>query len=314
MTRYIASRLISAAGVIVLVSILVFAIIRLIPGDPVSLLLGENLTDEARTHLIEKWGLDQPVVVQYLRWAAGMISGDFGTSLSTQESVSSLLLDRLPATFSLAIFALIIGVVIGIPAGMIAAYRANTMVDGIAMVSALVGLCIPSFWLALMLILLFSIKLHWLPVSGYVSPFTSVTEWFTHILMPSIALGAGLAASISRMTRSAMLDVLNQDYIRTARAKGLSERVTLVTHTLKNALLPIITVIGLQLGFLLGGAVVVEEVFAVPGVGRLLIYGIGNRDYPLIQGVVMIFAISFIVINLVVDLLYSILDPRIRFQ
>jgi len=313
-TRYVASRLLSAAGVILLVSILVFAIIRLIPGDPVSLLLGENLTNEARDQLITKWGLDQPVVVQYLRWAVGMISGDFGTSLSTQESVASLLLERLPATFSLAFFALIIGVVIGIPAGMIAAYRANTMVDGIAMVSALVGLCIPSFWLALMLILLFSIKLHWLPVSGYVSPSTSITGWFTHILMPSIALGAGLAASISRMTRSAMLDVMNQDYVRTARAKGLSERVTLITHTLKNAMLPIITVIGLQLGFLLGGAVVVEEVFAVPGVGRLLIYGIGNRDYPLIQGVVMIFAVSFIMINLVVDLLYSLLDPRIRFQ
>lgn len=314
MTRYIARRLVSAAGVVVLVSILVFAIIRLIPGDPVSLLLGENLTDASRQQLISKWGLDQPVVVQYLRWAGRMATGDFGTSLSTQESVSSLLLDRLPATLSLAFFALTIGVIIGIPAGMIAAYRANTMVDGIAMVTALLGLCIPSFWLALMLILLFSIKLDWLPVSGYVSPRTSVTEWLAHIIMPSIALGAGLAASVSRMTRSAMLDVLNQDYIRTARAKGLSERVTLVTHTLKNAMLPIITVIGLQLGFLLGGAVVVEEVFAVPGVGRLLIYGIGNRDYPLIQGVVMIFAISFILINLVVDLLYSILDPRIRFQ
>lgn len=314
MTRYVASRLVSAVGVIVLVSILVFAIIRLIPGDPVSLLLGENLTDKTRDQLIAKWGLDQPVPVQYLRWAGKMITGDFGTSLSTQESVSSLLIDRLPATLSLAFFALVIGIIIGIPAGMVAAYRANSMIDGVAMLTALLGLCIPSFWLSLMLILLFSIKLQWLPVSGYVSPSTSVTEWFTHILMPSIALGAGLAASISRMTRSAMLDVMHQDYIRTARAKGLSERVTLVSHTLKNALLPIVTVIGLQLGFLLGGAVVVEEVFAVPGVGRLLIYGIGNRDYPLIQGVVMIFAISFILINLIVDLLYSVLDPRIRYQ
>lgn len=314
MTRYVASRLVSAVGVIVLVSILVFAIIRLIPGDPVSLLLGENLTDKTRDQLIAKWGLDQPVPVQYLRWAGKMITGDFGTSLSTQESVSSLLIDRLPATLSLAFFALVIGIIIGIPAGMVAAYRANSMIDGVAMLTALLGLCIPSFWLSLMLILLFSIKFQWLPVSGYVSPSTSVTEWFTHILMPSIALGAGLAASISRMTRSAMLDVMHQDYIRTARAKGLSERVTLVSHTLKNALLPIVTVIGLQLGFLLGGAVVVEEVFAVPGVGRLLIYGIGNRDYPLIQGVVMIFAISFILINLIVDLLYSVLDPRIRYQ
>jgi peptide/nickel transport system permease protein len=313
-TRYIANRLVSALGVIVLVSILVFAIIRLIPGDPVTLLLGENLTDASRQQLISKWGLDQPVPLQYLRWAGRMATGDFGTSLSTQERVSALLLDRLPATLSLAFFALTLGVVIGIPAGMIAAYRANTVVDGVAMVTALLGLCIPSFWLALMLILLFSIKLDWLPVSGYVSPSTSVSEWFAHIIMPSIALGAGLAASVSRMTRSAMLDVLNQDYIRTARAKGLSERVTLVSHTLKNAMLPIITVIGLQLGFLLGGAVVVEEVFAVPGVGRLLIYGIGNRDYPLIQGVVMIFAISFILINLVVDLLYSALDPRIRYH
>lgn len=314
MVRYITNRLISAAGVIVLVSILVFTIIRLIPGDPISILLGDNLTADARTRLVEKWGLDQPVFIQYLRWAGRMLLGDFGASIRTQDSVAGLLLDRLPATLSLSVVSLTIAVLIGIPAGVIAAYRANTVVDGMAMVTALLGLCIPSFWLSLLLMLFFSIKLHWLPISGYVSPFTSFGGWFSHIIMPSIALGAGLAASISRMTRSAMLDALNQDYVRTARAKGLDERVTLFAHALKNALLPIITVIGLQLGFLLGGAVVVEEVFAIPGVGRLLIFGISNRDYPLVQGVVMLFAASFVLINLLVDLLYSVFDPRIRYR
>ncbi|HWV24922.1 MAG TPA: ABC transporter permease [Thermomicrobiales bacterium] len=314
MIRYITNRLLSAVGVIILVSILVFTIIRLIPGDPISILLGDNLTEDARVRLVEKWGLDQPVFIQYLRWAGRMAVGDFGASIRTQDSVSSLLLDRIPATLSLAVISLAIAVLIGIPAGVIAAYRANTLTDGVAMLTALLGLCIPSFWLSLLLILLFSIKLHWLPVSGYVSPFTSISEWFSHIIMPSLALGAGLAASISRMTRSAMLDALNQDYVRTARAKGLDERVTLFAHALKNALLPIITVVGLQLGFLLGGAVVVEEVFAIPGIGRLLIFGISNRDYPLIQGVVMVFAVSFILINLMVDMLYSVFDPRIRYR
>lgn len=314
MIRYITNRLISAVGVIVLVSILVFTIIRLIPGDPISILLGENLTEEAQARLVEKWGLDQPVFVQYLRWAGNMALGDFGASIRTQDSVAGLLVDRLPATLSLSVAALTIAVLIGIPAGVIAAYRANTVIDGMAMVSALLGLCIPSFWLSLLLMLLFSIKLDWLPISGYVSPTESVSGWLQHLVLPAIALGAGLAASISRMTRSAMLDALNQDYVRTARAKGLNERVTLFSHALKNAMLPIITVIGLQLGFLLGGAIVVEEVFSIPGLGRLLIFGISNRDYPLIQGAVMIFAISFIVVNLAVDLLYSVFDPRIKYQ
>jgi peptide/nickel transport system permease protein len=314
MLGYVVNRLISALGVIVLVSILVFIIIRLIPGDPITILLGENLSQDARDRLVEKWGLDAPIFMQYLRWAGNMATGDFGVSIRTQDNVALLMLDRLPATLSLAVAALTIAVVIGIPAGVIAAYRANSIFDGMAMLTALLGLCIPSFWLSLLLILLFSIKLDWLPVSGYVSPADSVSGWAQHLILPSLALGAGLAASISRMTRSAMLDALNQDYVRTARAKGLTERVTLFAHALKNAMLPIITVIGLQLGFLLGGAIVVEEVFSLPGIGRLLIFGISNRDYPLIQGVVMIFAVSFVLINLLVDLMYSVLDPRIRYR
>lgn len=314
MGRYILKRLISTFGVIVLVSLLVFVIIRLIPGDPITVLLGENLTEESRARLVTKWGLDEPVAVQYVRWVGRMLTGDFGVSIRTQESVGQLLVERMPATLSLAVLSLLIAVVLGLPAGVIAAYRANTPFDGLAMISALVGLCIPSFWLSLLLILFFSIKLEWLPVSGYVSPSESITAWLEHLIMPSLALGLGLAASISRMTRSAMLDSLSQDYVRTARAKGLDERVTIFGHALRNAMLPIITVIGLQLGFLLGGAVVVEEVFSLPGIGRLLIFGINNRDYPLIQGVVMIFALSFVLVNLIVDLLYSVFDPRIRYQ
>jgi peptide/nickel transport system permease protein len=314
MLRYVMNRLVSAVGVVVLVSILVFTIIRLIPGDPISILLGDNLSEDARTRLVERWGLDQPVIMQYLRWAGNMLIGDFGASIRTQEDVGSLLMDRIPATLSLAFGAMVIAIIIGVPAGVIAAYRANTVFDGMAMLSALIGLCVPSFWLSLLLIMLFSIKLDWLPVSGYVSPGESVGEWLRHLALPALALGAGLAASISRMTRSAMLDVLSQDYVRTARAKGLTERTTIYAHALRNAMLPIITVIGLQLGFLLGGAVVVEEIFSVPGIGRLLVFGISNRDYPLIQGVVMVFALSFVMINLVVDLLYSVFDPRIRYS
>lgn len=314
MFRYLINRLVATLGVIVLVSLLVFIIIRLIPGDPITILLGENLTEEARGRLIDKWGLDEPIAVQYLRWAGNMFVGDFGVSIRTQESVGQLLLDRIPATLSLAALSLLIAVLFGLPAGVIAAYRANTALDGLAMVSALIGLCIPSFWLSLLLILFFSIRLHWLPVSGYVPPSESVTGWLEHLILPSLALGVGLAASISRMTRSAMLDALSQDYVRTARAKGLDEKAAIFGHALRNAMLPIVTVIGLQLGFLLGGAVVVEEVFSVPGIGRLLIFGISNRDYPLIQGVVMIFAVSFVLINLLVDLLYSVFDPRIRYQ
>jgi peptide/nickel transport system permease protein len=314
MLRYVANRLLAAGGVVILVSILVFTIIRLIPGDPITILLGENLSQDARDRLVQKWGLDQPVAVQYVRWAGNMLVGDFGASIRTQDAVGSLILDRIPATLSLAAGAMLIAMLIGVPAGVIAAYRANTAIDGMAMLTALIGLCLPSFWLSLLLILLFSIKLDLLPVSGYVSPADSVGGWLKHLILPALALGVGLAASISRMTRSAMLDVLSQDYVRTARAKGLTERTTLYAHALRNAMLPIITVIGLQLGFLLGGAVVVEEIFSVPGIGRLLIFGISNRDYPLIQGVVMIFAISFILINLLVDLLYSVFDPRIRYN
>lgn len=314
MLRYLASRLIWAAGVVVLVSILVFIIIRLIPGDPISILLGENLSEDARERLVSRWGLDQPVVIQYFRWAGNMLMGDFGASIRTQQDVAGLVLDRIPATLSLAVGAMIIAVAIGVPAGVIAAYRANTVIDGMAMLTALIGLCVPSFWLSLLLILLFSIRLDLLPVSGYVAPSVSVSDWIKHLILPALALGVGLAASISRMTRSAMLDVLSQDYVRTARAKGLAERTTIFAHALRNAMLPIITVIGLQLGFLLGGAIVVEEIFSVPGIGRLLIFGISNRDYPLIQGVIMVFGVSFVLINLLVDLLYSVFDPRIRYS
>jgi len=314
MFRYLVGRLVSAVGVIILVSLLVFTIIRLIPGDPITILLGENLTDEARDRLVKEWGLDDSIIVQYLRWAGHMLTGDFGASIRTQDAVAGLLVDRIPATVSLAALSLTIAVLIGVPSGVIAAYRANSAFDGMAMLTAMLGLCIPSFWLSLLLILLFSIKLNWLPVSGYVSPTESISGWIQHLILPALALGAGLAASISRMTRSAMLDALSQDYVRTARAKGLTERTALFAHALRNAMLPIITVIGLQLGFLLGGAIVVEEVFAMPGIGRLLIFGISNRDYPLIQGVVMIFAVSFIVINLLVDLLYSVFDPRVRYS
>ncbi|MDI3340387.1 MAG: ABC transporter permease [Sphaerobacter sp.] len=314
MARYVVHRLIQAVGVVLLVSIFVFALIRLIPGNPVTIMLGENLSPDVERELVRKWGLDRPVYEQYVTWLVNLFRGDFGQSIRTHEPVAQLIATRIPATSMLAVGAMIIAICVGLPAGMVAAYKANSGLDYAAMLTALVGLCIPSFWLGLLLMLLFSLKLHWFPVSGYVSPLDDPGASLRHLVLPALALGVGLSASISRMTRSAMLDVLRQDYVRTARAKGLSEARTIFGHALRNAMLPTITVIGLQLGFLLGGSVVVEEVFSYPGIGQLLVFGISNRDYPLIQGVVMVFTLTFVLVNLLVDLSYAYLDPRIKYQ
>ncbi len=313
MVRYIIQRLIGAVGVLILISIIVFTMVRLIPGDPITIMLGENLTPEVKERLVQKWGLDRPVYLQYFSWMSNVVRGNFGDSIRTGESVSGLIADRIPATLILAGGALFIAILIGIPAGVIAAYRRNTWIDFGSMLVALGGLCIPSFWLGLLLMLLFSIRLNLLPVSGYVSPIEDPLQSLKHLIMPCLALGIGLSASISRMTRSAMLDVLDQDYVRTARAKGLSERATVLGHAMRNAMLPTITVIGLQLGYLLGGSVIIEEIFSYPGIGQLLIFAINNRDYSLVQGVILIFAVTFVMVNLLIDLSYAYLDPRIRY-
>jgi peptide/nickel transport system permease protein len=303
-----------SAGVLLLVSVLVFALIHLIPGDPIRLLLDDSLSPAVEQQLIRKWGLDQPLYEQYFRWLINIAQGDFGQSIRTQEQISTLIGNRILPTLMLSTAAMMIAIGIGIPAGVIAAYKARTGWDHLAMFVALIGLCIPHFWLALLLMLGFSLHLGWFPVSGYASPFVDPVQALRHLALPGFALGIGLAASISRMTRSAMLDVLGQDYIRTARAKGLSEQAAVFSHALKNAMLPTITVIGLQLGYLLGGAVVIEELFAYPGIGQLLIFAISNRDYPLVQGVVLVFAAVFILINLIVDISYAYFDPRIRYE
>jgi peptide/nickel transport system permease protein len=314
MTRYIVRRLIQAAGVLLLVSVLVFGLVRLIPGDPIRLLLGEDLSPSVEQQLIQRWGLDQPIYEQYARWLLDILQGDFGQSIRTQQDISALIASRILPTLMLASGAMLIAVSIGIPAGVVAAYKSGSGWDHFAMLIALIGLCIPHFWLALLLMLFFSLNLGWFPVSGYASPFNEPLQALRYLVLPSLALGIGLAASISRMTRSTMMDVLSQDYIRTARAKGLSERVTVFGHALKNAMLPTITVIGLQLGFLLGGAVVIEEMFSYPGIGQLLIFAISNRDYPLVQSVVLVFAAVFVLINLMVDISYAYFDPRIRYS
>lgn len=314
MLRYIVRRLLQAIGVLLLVSILVFGLVHLIPGDPIRLLLGENLSPSVEQQLIRKWGLDQPLYEQYGRWMFNLLQGDFGQSIRTQEQIGVLIAARIPPTLMLATAAMFIAVCVGIPAGVIAAYKARTGWDHFAMLMALIGLCVPHFWLALLLMLGFSLHLGWFPVSGYASPTEDPVQALRHLVLPGIALGVGLAASISRMTRSTMLDVLSQDFIRTARAKGLSERVTVFGHALRNAMLPTITVIGLQLGFLLGGAVVIEELFSYPGIGQLLIFAISNRDYPLVQSVVLVFAAVFVLINLLVDISYAYFDPRIRYS
>jgi peptide/nickel transport system permease protein len=314
MLRYIVRRLVQSVGVLLLVSVLVFSLVRLIPGDPIRLLLAEDLSPTVEQQLIQKWGLDAPLYEQYFRWLFNIAQGDLGQSIRTQEQINTLIGQRIPRTLMLSVGAMLVAISVGIPTGVVAAYKARTTWDHFAMLIALVGLCIPHFWLALLLMLAFSLNLGWFPVSGYVSPLEDLPRALRHLVLPSLALGIGLAASISRMTRSTMLDVLSQDYIRTARAKGLSERVTVFTHALRNAMLPTITIIGLQLGFLLGGAVVIEELFSFPGIGQLLIFAISNRDYPLVQSVVLVFAGIFVLINLLVDISYAYFDPRIRYE
>ncbi len=314
MGRYIVRRLLMAVALLWLVSILVFALIRLIPGDPGSIMLGEFATEELRQQAAAKWGLDQPIPVQYGVWLEHVLQGDMGQSIRWQEPVLGLIVERFPATLSLTFLALVIGVTLGITTGSAAALNHGTFVDLATTFAALIGLSIPSFWLALVLMLVFSVTLHWLPAIGYTPIYQNPVEGLRTLAMPSFALGITLAAVNSRMTRSAMLDVLSQDYMRTARAKGLIERVVIVRHALRNAMMTVVTIVGMQLGVLLGGAVVIEELFSIPGTGKLLIGAVSTRDYPLIQGTVLVFAATLMLINLLVDLSYAYLDPRIRYD
>ena len=316
MSRYVVTRVLSAIPTLLGLSIMVFLLVRFIPGTVVEVMLGSEaeVTEEMLLRLRAFFGLDQPIHVQYAEWIGKMLRGDLGTSWRTGKPVAELLLTRLPVTVQLAVGALLVALTVGIPFGIISALRENTNLDHMIRILSLISLCIPIFWQAAMIILVLSRWFRWAPPIGYIDPVTDPGANLRIMILPTIVLGTTVAASIMRMTRSCVLDVMRQDYIRTARAKGLQERAIVWTHVLRNALVPIVTVAGLQVGTLLGGSVVTEEVFTLNGVGRLVLWAVFHRDYPVVQGTVLFIGVAFLTINLVVDLIYGYLDPRVGYD
>ena len=312
MSWYLVRRLLLALPVLFFVSVIVFSLINLIPGDPARIMLGEEASREALSALRKEMGLDRPRYVQYLLWLNHVARGDFGRSVRDGRPVLNTLLLKLPVTIELAVTSLLVAWVIAIPAGVVAAWKQRTALDYAATTVALAGISVPNFWLGIMMIYLFAVNLRLLPPSGYIEPWIDLARSLKLMVMPSIVLGAALAALVMRLLRSSMLEVLGTDYIRTARAKGLDDVVVLIRHAMKNAMIPVVTVMGLQLSGLLGGAVITETIFAVPGLGRLTVDSILTRDYPMVQGVVLFAALAVVATNLIVDLTYAVLDPRIR--
>jgi len=298
------------------ISIVIFVLVRVIPGDTIDMIIGTQLvSDEQRAALQTYYGLDKPIYVQYWYWLTSALHGNMGYSVRGGRPVMSDILSRLPVTAELAIIGVLLGTVIGIPTGIISAVKLNSNWDWCARIFGLLGMSVPRFWLGTLLILIVSKYLRWLPSGGhFVGFFSDPLKHLEQILLPTLTLGVTLAASVMRMTRSSMLDVLRQEYIRTARSKGLHERIVLVRHCLKNAFLPVITVVGIQIGYLLGGTVIVEHIFSLPGLGRLVVYAIYQRDYAVTQGALLFMAFAFAVTNLVVDVVYATIDPRIRYQ
>ncbi|MDX1688076.1 MAG: ABC transporter permease [Candidatus Promineifilaceae bacterium] len=312
-TRYIIQRLLLALVVVLGVSFVVFLIIHLVPGDPARVILGTQATEENVAALQKRLGLDRPFLVQYGDWLWNVLQGDFGRSLVTRQEVAPQIAQRLPATLQLAAAALFVGMAIAFPAGIISALKPGSKTDIFASIISQVGVSIPDFWMGIMLILLFSLTLNWLPSRGYTPLTEDPKGWLLHIILPAMTLGIISGSIQTRFIRSAMLEVLNQDYIRTARAKGLRERVVILSHALRNALITIVTIIGLQITALLSAVVVVEVVFGWPGLGRLALDAVLDRDYPLLQGAVLTIAVLLTLVNLATDLLYFFLDPRIEY-
>ena len=326
MGRYIGYRLLLLVPVLLGSAIVVFFLIRLMPGDPAAVMLGQDASPQAVAELRHALRLDQPWPVQLGRYLIDLVRGDLGDSIFQHAPAAQLVTSHLPATIELAVAALLIGVVVGLPLGIAAAVRHGTLVDAAVMAIAQLGISLPVFWLAILLILAFAVNLQWLPAVGWGTALLPALGsaahgdlqplWdnVRHLLLPAATLGVGTIALISRMVRSSMLEVLQQDYVRTARSKGLPPRRVVLRHALRNALLPVVTVVGLQFGSLLGGAVVTESIFGWPGIGQLAVQSIGQRDYPLVQATVLITAVLFALVNLVVDLTYALVDPRIRYD
>jgi peptide/nickel transport system permease protein len=305
-------RLIATIPVLLLVTAGVFALIHLTPGDPIDAMMAESVDDTVKRELRRDLGLDRPLYLQYATWMGRLLQGDLGHSIRNREPVIENVGRRIKPSLQLAGLAMAISLLVATPIGILSAARRNSALDRVGTSFALFGICMPNFLIALLLIFLFGVTLRWLPISGYVDPMEEFWDGLRSLALPAITLGLALAAVITRTLRSSMLEALSEDYIRTARAKGLSEGAVIRTHALKNALIPVVTVLGLQLGTLIGGAVITEYVFALPGVGRLVVDAVFARDYPLVQGVVLLIAVGFILSNLMVDLLYGWIDPRIR--
>ncbi len=314
MTGIVVSRLLSALPILLIVSLITFAMIHLIPGDPAAAIAGLSATPEQIANIRHDLGLDQPLATQFVRWYANLLHGDLGRSLLLGQPVLQATLFRLPVTIGLSLYALVITLVIGLVTGVLAALRQNTWVDQAAMMFAMIGISVPNFYLGLLMIILFAVDLGWLPSGGYVSLWDDPLGWLASMTMPAISLALLLAGLLARITRSTMLEVLRQDYIRTARAKGLPRRLVVVKHALSNALIPIVTVIGIIVSLLISGSVVTETLFSIPGIGQLLTQAVLNRDYPMVQGGLLIVTALLVLVNIGVDVVYAFLDPRVRYD
>ncbi len=327
MLQYIIRRFLQMIPLLIGISILVFLLVHLSPGDPIRMLLGEDATDEDVARLNAVYGFDLPLPVQYFRWLKNALRGDLGVSIRQTIPVTTLIFERLGATLELAFMSVLIAILLGVPTGIFAATRRGTTWDYVSMVLALIGVSMPGFWLGLMLLSYVALHVDFLPMFGrnasvfrglwlLITRFnaTELVDGLRYVLLPAISIGSGMMAIIARLTRSSLLEVLSKDYIRTAQAKGLKQRVVVAKHALRNALLPVITIVGIQFGAMLGGAVVTETVFAWPGVGRLIVNAISQRDFPIIQGGVLMMAIIFTLVNLLVDISYALVNPRIRYD
>jgi peptide/nickel transport system permease protein len=306
MAAYIVRRLLLLVPVLLGVSLGSFGLLQLVPGDPALILAGQEATEDVLAQIRHEYGLDQPLPVQFLVYLRNVVRGNLGISIQSRQPVATLIAQRFPFTLRLAFLAILFSAALGVVAGIIAATRRNSVIDLAALFGSLVGISLPIFWLGLLMILVFSVRLQWLPAGG--------SGTLAHLVLPAVVLGAASSAVIARMTRASMLEVLRQDYVRTARAKGVRDRRIVYRHALKNAMIPILTVFGLEFGYNLGGAVLTETVFSLPGLGRLIVEGIFARDYPVVQGAMLIVATTFVVVNLLTDIAYAFFDPRIRYE
>jgi len=311
---YVIKRLLQAVPVLLLIAIIVFFLLRLIPGDPAAIYVGANAEPGVVESIRREMGLDQPIYIQFFIWLSRVLRGDFGTSIVYQTEVVSIILQRLPVTLILGFLSMVLALLLAVPAGILASANQNSYKDYLFTLLAVLGISIPGFWLALMLVIIFSVKLGWFPATGFVSPFEDFLRGMQYLVLPCVSQALLACAIIARMTRSTMLEVLRQEFITTARGKGLPRIWVVGKHALKNAFAPTLTVIGFQLGNILGGAVITETIFSLPGIGQLIYNAIGQRDYPIIQGCILLVSFGFVLINLIVDLLYSYFDPRIVYE